>query len=320
MTATREGAAGRRRGVTGVALALALAATAGTARPAGAQQAETLDETRRVTRDVSVEIDVPVRHVRVRGWDREELRVRGEYVPRREEFEIEGGSASVEISLDMRGRRWEEDVEMPGELEVSVPRGARLSVEVQAGAIDVEGVHGDVSLETVSGDVTYTGEASSVGLGSVSGSVTADAPGATTTRAESVSGDVRVAVAGGLVDVEAVSGDVDVRASGTLTRLQVESVSGRIRVDAAPAANASFALESHSGAVELGLPADLDAVLEAGTFSGVIRNAFGQEARRTDRYTPGMELRQTVGGGSARISVETFSGGIDFSRRGGGAS
>lgn len=320
MTATREGAAGRRRGVTGVALALALAATAGTARPAGAQQAETIDETRRVTRDVSVEIDVPVRHVRVRGWDREELRVRGEYVPRREEFEIEGGSASVEISLDMRGRRWEEDVEMPGELAVSVPRGARLSVEVQAGAIDVEGVHGDVSLETVSGDVTYAGEASSVGLGSVSGSVTADAPGATTTRAESVSGDVRVAVAGGLVDVEAVSGDVDVRASGTLTRLQVESVSGRIRVDAAPAANASFALESHSGAVELGLPADLDAVLEAGTFSGVIRNAFGQEARRTDRYTPGMELRQTVGAGSARISVETFSGGIDFSRRDGGAS
>lgn len=319
MGRTRGECGGRRPGVVAGALcALALAMAVGTARDAAAQETGTIDETRSVTPDVSVEIDVPVRHVRVRGWDRDELRVQGQYVPRREEFDIEGGGASVEISLDVSEGRWDEDLQMPRELEVSVPRGARLSVEVQAGGIDVQGVHGDVQLESVSGDVAYAGEARGVGLSSVSGSVTAEAPAATTTRAESVSGDVRVAVAGGLVEVEAVSGDVDVRASGTVTRLQVEAVSGRIRVRAAPAANASYELESHSGTVELVLPGDLDAVLEAETFSGDVRNAFGREARSTSRYTPEKELRQTVGSGSARISVETFSGAVLFLEEGGG--
>ncbi len=63
-----------------------------------------------------------------------------------------------------------------------------------------------------------------------------------------------------------------------------------------------------SGDVQLQLPADASARLEASTFSGDLRSDWGNPSRGDDG--PGKELKTTIGGGDAFIHVESFSGDV----------
>ena len=59
--------------------------------------------------------------------------------------------------------------------------------------------------------------------------------------------------------------------------------------------------------------ADLSSVsarFEVSTFSGRIDNDFGPDGERTSRFAPGRALEHTTRDGSARISIETFSGNV----------
>ena len=46
-----------------------------------------------------------------------------------------------------------------------------------------------------------------------------------------------------------------------------------------------------------------------------LENDFGPNGERTSRFTPGRALDFTAGSGSARVSVETFSGNVRLQRR-----
>jgi hypothetical protein len=70
-----------------------------------------------------------------------------------------------------------------------------------------------------------------------------------------------------------------------------------------------------SGTVVLAVSPGIAADFEVSTFSGGISNAIGPEARRTNQYTPEKELSFTTGGGGARVSIETFSGGVKITTR-----
>ncbi len=60
---------------------------------------------------------------------------------------------------------------------------------------------------------------------------------------------------------------------------------------------------THSGRMRIRLPADTDASLSQSTFSGRIRDAFGQ----------GEEL--VLGAGQGRIELSTFSGDLEVDHR-----
>jgi len=65
-----------------------------------------------------------------------------------------------------------------------------------------------------------------------------------------------------------------------------------------------------SGSVELRVPASVGADFEIESFSGRIRNQFGQQARRSSKYGPGYELLFARGDGSARVFIKTLSGSV----------
>lgn len=310
-------------GAVAAAVAVVGLALAGTPAPASAQDAamRQIDETRAVDAGASVEVDVVVREVRVTGWDRSEVRVRGSMNPEYEEFSFErdeDGSITIELEpRDDAGRDHREDRPDPGPLTVSVPRGASVEVEVVSGPLTVEDVAGAVSLETVNGGITYSGTSTSVEAEAVNGTVDVRAPRSNETRAGSVNGDVIVRVAGGVVRAESVSGNLDVRTDAAVEAVDAETVSGGIEFRGTPASSASLSFESHSGDVVLHLPSGLNAVLEAETFSGSIESAFGGEVQRDGEYTPERSYRHTVGSGGTRVSVETFSGNVTFGRQGG---
>lgn len=144
-----------------------------------------------------------------------------------------------------------------------------------------------VITNAVSGDIQVTGTKGDVEAHAVSGDIEVrDAAGRIVL--ESVSGDVTGEMLNGDVSAEAVSGDISLeRVNGELT---VETVSGEISL---PAVRSKFVrVESVSGTIEY-----------SGSFDAGGRYEF---------HAHSGDLRLTLpGNAGARISIETFSGGIE---------
>ena len=289
-----------------LALALALAA-------AGAHASRPVDETRSVSPDVMIEIENLSGEIAVTGWDRAEVSVTGYIGDDTEGLSIEGGDdhLSIEVEIPERTHRRRNDFE--SRLEIRVPTGARLQVEGVSSSIEVEGVTGRIELESVSGSIDVTGARGTTEAETVSGSIRIEGS-ETPVSAESVSGSVRIRGASGRVEATSVSGTVDVEAS-SLERGELETISGSVRFQGDLAEGARLDIECHSGNVSMELPADISATFDVTTFSGSIDNELGPAAKRTDKYLPSKKLEFTAGSGSARVSVESFSGNVTLRKQ-----
>jgi DUF4097 and DUF4098 domain-containing protein YvlB len=120
----------------------------------------------------------------------------------------------------------------------------------------------------------------------------------------------------GSLDVTGVSGEV--RASCINGKLQAHNLSGRARLstingrlDARFDQLAGLALELNSvnGSVELTIPSDSKAEIDASTVSGGIDNDFGLHVNH-HRYV-GHDLRGELAGGGTRIELKNVNGRIE---------
>ncbi|MGH9720087.1 MAG: hypothetical protein ACRD8O_07730, partial [Bryobacteraceae bacterium] len=77
----------------------------------------------------------------------------------------------------------------------------------------------------------------------------------------------------------------------------------------------SVSLDSVNGSIEISMPIDTGAELEASTVHGGIHNDFG--APRSRDQLVGSSLNGRIGGGGARIRLKTVNGGIRIVPAGG---
>jgi len=238
------------------------------AAPALADRA--IDETVSASPDGEVSVELIAGTITVIGWDRSEVRVTGTVGDDVEEVEIEADRGSVSIEVELRDDENHKRMQDAGaDLQIYVPVGSAVEAEAVSADITVKGVEGEIEVESVSGDVELDGSASEI-------------------RAASVSGDIEVV------------SDRDLREG------EFETVSGDIEFHA-PLGAGDFSFESVSGDVELYLPGGTSADFDVETFSGRIVNKLGPSAdERGDE--PGKSLEFTIGGGAARVEVESFSG------------
>ena len=249
--------------------------------------------------------------VKVNGWDRNEVEVKGTLGPGVERLDIDSSGRTVEIEVDYLRRSHGRDAD--AHLEIRVPAGSDVDVESVSAEVSVAGVTGEVTVESVSGSVDVEGSPQSVDLESVSGSIEVRG-GADQASAESVSGRVRLSGAFRDVEAESVSGRVEL-SSDEIRRADLSTTSGDIELAGSLAPRAEIEVESHSGSVELLLPSSVSARFEVTTYSGRIDNDLGPPAEKTSRYAPGKELNFAIGGGDARIRVDTFSGSVRLRRQ-----
>ena len=132
----------------------------------------------------------------------------------------------------------------------------------------------------------------------------------------SISGDVTIAGAGGHVQVETVSGAVRVRGAG-LADVHVETTTGRVTLEGTFARAGEVHVESFSSPVHLALPPDLRATLDLRTFAGEIRShvCAGTPLTR-ERFEPFRQLRCSTGSEELEISVRTHDGDITIAPAG----
>ena len=131
------------------------------------------------------------------------------------------------------------------------------------------------SIDTVNG---------SVNIGGVSGKVVA----------ESVNGELEISDLAGDVGLSTVNGSIE----ATFARLEAEQ---RVK------------LETVNGRVSIYLPEDADVDINADTLNGGINaRDFGLEA---DKGFVGSDLNGKIGGGGARLNIDTVNGSIKIRRK-----
>ncbi len=259
--------------------------------------------------DGKVSIENMAGSVRVTGWDRAEVQVKGTLGA---DGELSFGGPEKQLHIEVEAEHGN-PMGIKSDLEVFVPAGSSVSIEGFQATISVTGVTGSVSAETVNGSITQTGGAKSVDLQSVNGAIEVTKASGRI-QAEAVNGTVTVRDASGEIEASTVNGKLQVT-GGSFDRASLESVAGGIRFEAGLSPRATLSVETVSASVDLLLAAGLGAEFSVSTFSGEITNELGPTAERSSKWTPQKELVFTTGSGGVRITVETLSGGVHIRKR-----
>jgi DUF4097 and DUF4098 domain-containing protein YvlB len=233
------------------------------------------------------------------------------------------------------------DVEVTEEMTFDVNPGARVSLENINGDITIVGGSGDqvkVTAHKQAGKQEYLDELKVVTDASAdyvrietrhpksesswlnwgennSGSVAYElsVPADVTLDAiETVNGDVSIQAVSGTVKASTVNGGLEVE--NLVADVSLETVNGTITADFdALGADQRVDAEAVNGRIELLLPADASARINAETVNGSIdADDFGLEP---EKGFVGRDLSGEIGGGDARISLDTVNGSIKIRKK-----
>jgi DUF4097 and DUF4098 domain-containing protein YvlB len=127
-----------------------------------------------------------------------------------------------------------------------------------------------------------------------------------------VNGDVEIAAVQGKVKAETVNGSLE--ALGLEGDVNLETVNGSIQAEFAHMGSGQrVSADAVNGKITLVLPADASARVEAETVNGSINaDDFGLEA---EKGFVGRDLSGEIGGGDARISLDTVNGSIKVMKK-----
>ena len=282
-------------------LAAALVAPAALAQSA-------INETRPLEARGRVDVSNVKGRIEVRGWERNEVQVTGTLGKGVERLDIDGSRDQLSIEVRYpKSSGWGGNKTGPTDLVVMVPVRADLEIESVAADVHVEGVaSSELSISSVSGSVFAAAAPRKAEVETVSGSATLtlnseDVDVSTVSGAIVLRGRLN-----GDIDAETVSGRIEVNVNGERIRdLSATTVSGRAEVSTALAPAGEISMESVSGDLLLRLPRDVSAQVSGESFSGSLK-ATGVTIEK--RRGPGASFSNTYGGGSGRVTLETFSG------------
>jgi DUF4097 and DUF4098 domain-containing protein YvlB len=253
--------------------------------------------------DGSVRITNLVGSVRVAGWDKDSLVIRGT-IAKGDQFFAGGGHSGAKGFVEAADQR----NPGPSHLEVFVPRRAKVWIKTATADITVSGVQGQLDLYVVGGTIRVTGNPSELNAEAIDGDIEVNgSPG--WLRAKSASGNVTLKGTSGDMTLSTVTGGISV-SGARFERAKLETVAGSVRFagDVEPAG--TLDIDTHSGAVELAFPPKPSLDLEIVTISGTIRNSLSSKKPAPGRYGRGAELNGSIGNGGARVSVRSFKGTI----------
>jgi DUF4097 and DUF4098 domain-containing protein YvlB len=259
-----------------------------------------------------VEISNTAGTVTVTGWDRNEVEITGELGKGTERLDFTKGDKVTRIKVVLPSRSYDVD---DTDLIVKVPMGSTLSINTVSADVGAQGVRGMQRLQSVSGNVRTEASGEDIECRTVSGDVEILGSGKKgLVSITTVSGDVRASRVAGEVNGSTVSGDFTLGV-GETTRSRLRSTSGDLTVAGQLAPDARVDIESISGDVRLDLTGPLAAEFEVSSFNGEIRNCFGPKPVRTDEYAPGREWRHREGAGTARVRIKTLNGDVGICRK-----
>jgi DUF4097 and DUF4098 domain-containing protein YvlB len=275
---------------------------------------QTWEQTYQLPAGGGVRIEQGQGAVRVTGWDQPLVKVTatGERHP-----------VDVKVGQDKRGLTVGVDAL---DLALYVPTGTPCEIESESGPVVVAGTQASVQIECGSGDIALR-DVAGVQVETGSGTVAVQRS-AGKIAVETGSGNIAVSDVSGTVSLEAGSGSIraervqgpklTVEAGGgglhltgiAVDHLAVETGHGDVQIELAEVRpSGSYNVESGAGAVALAVPAGAGIDLDVETGAGKITYP-GLEFRVL--HAERGELRATLNGGGAQLSIETGNGNVQL--------
>ena len=286
----------RRVCAHGVAMLMSTALTSTASAQLPVLRARALDAT------AAVKIFNPAGSIRLVGWDRDSIVVRGR-VARGERFFFAGSASGVKFGVEDAVTSGDS---RPSDLVVYLPRASRISVK--SANANITGFDVSGWFYSVSGSIRLAGAATSIEAETMDGNIDLDVA-ASWVRARTGKGGLTLRRAVADADLATIAGPLSAT-TASVRRGRFSSVTGDIHIAGAPPADALLEVSNHDGSVDLLLPRGADGVFDLSAVAGTIENLFA-DARPAARPAAGNRaLRVQLGRGGAHVTVRTFRGAI----------
>ena len=242
--------------------------------------------------------------ITVKTWSRSAVRITADYSSR-DRITIEATDQVVRVKS--QGQRGPSRVV---EYDITVPTWMGLALSGVYTDISVDGAQGEVTAETVEGSVKVSGGAGTVSLKSVQGDVTL----------EKARGRIDLSSVNEGITATAVSGDIAAETvNGDITLTQIESanteantINGDITYDGTIQDGGRYRFATHDGDLRVSVPEKANVAVSVSTFNGDFNPCFPVQLTGKTKH----RFTFTIGAGSARLELESFSGDIKICRPG----
>jgi DUF4097 and DUF4098 domain-containing protein YvlB len=283
---------------------------------AGAARADTLEQSFEVQPDVRIEIELLSGSIELKAIDANEVRVHASG-----ELAIDGSQSGRRVSFRSPSGGWRPWTGGPDvELKLELPRGSRITARTGNGRIKAEGVAGELVLHAANGEIEVKGTPPEAYLETMNARIEFEGERSEVV-AKTLNGEIELRGVTGAVEASTLNGRIRVEGDA-IERAELRSMAGEIELDSSLAEGARVEAKTYSGQVRLRLPEDTSARFDVQSFSGGLDSDFS--SRLTDDengrsgwpHGPGRRLSFVVGDGDARISIESFSGGVKIEKGG----
>ena len=195
-------------------------------------------------------------------------------------------------------------------IEVRMPKDADLQIDTGDGSVETQPINGHVKIHSGDGSVRVQAIAGDVDIDTGDGSITV----------EGAKGDIRLHTGDGHIDarnldgrVDANSGDGHIKIDGRLDALNVKTGDGSIdaRVQPGSKLTGGWSIHTGDGSVDMVLPADLQANIDASTNDGHISLGIPVTVEGTFSNS---QIHGKMNGGGQSLTIHTGDGSIRLSK------
>jgi hypothetical protein len=201
-----------------------------------------------------------------------------------------------------RGRRLQ--------IEVRMPQNADLNAHTGDGSVEASSINGNISVETGDGSIRANTLTGTIDLHTHDGSINVD----------TLKGDMKLHTGDGSIEarqldgkLDADSGDGHVRVSGRFDGLLIKTGDGSVDTHVLPGSKMadSWNIRTGDGSVDLALPGDFQANIDASTGDGHISVGLPVTVEGTFSNS---QLHGKMNGGGQSLTVHTGDGSIRLSK------
>ncbi|WDE04647.1 DUF4097 family beta strand repeat protein [Thalassomonas viridans] len=293
---------------------------------------EKIDKVLPASGDSNISIESPNGDVRITGWDKAQVSVKGELDDQAEDFIFRQNGSLIEMKVVMphnSNNRWNEE---GSDLTIFVPKDARVSFGGVSSDVKLVNLHRNIEVKTVSGDLKGENLTNHVELATVSGHIkTKQLSGKL--NLSTVSGDIKDNDSSGRLQLKAVSGDIKSRSKASevlvksvsgevdlnldeVDELEISTVSGDVESGLMLKDSGIVKLSSISGDMEIKFQKDVQASFRLNASAGgELINKLTSDKAIEAKYGPGAKLQFATGNGNGSVRASTVSGNIKLSGR-----
>jgi len=280
---------------------------------------EKFEKTESLAKDGEVTLKNISGRIEVKSWNKNQVKIEALKVSTASTLsKAKEGAAKVEIEVEKedsilrietkypKSKKWGKSVNVSVHYSLTIPEKASIKVKSVSGSVALEEIGGTAKVDVVSGSVEVMKADKGVDCQTVSGKlILQDIAG--DAYLKTVSGRIVINRIRGSIDAETVSGGLDLREVSEAKVVKGKVLSGSIVYQGDINPEGRYKLKSHSGSIEMLLPADSSFEFEAKTFSGRIKTDFKITTTGVIKRT---EMHGVVNEGGADVTLETFSGSI----------